>query len=542
MFRFALLVAGVVSCMAAAAVAEGRNAGRVAREVDRLLAEELFTDSVELAPQTDDATFLRRVWLDLVGDIPSPEHVTAFLLDPSDSKRDRVIRDLLASEQYGQNWARYWRDVIMYRRIEDRAVIASNAVVTLLTDELNAGTGWDEVATRFITSSGDVQDNGATAIMMAQDGRTEETTAEISRIFLGIQIQCAQCHDHPYDRWKREQFHELAAFFPRTAVRPVNSTTRRSFEVVSNDSPANNRRGGDNANRRGTPEHYMPDLDDPAAEGTRMEPKFFLTGAEVPLGTRDAERRERIAEWMTDSEWFAKAYVNRMWAELVGEGFYEPVDDIGPDRTPSGGKAMEYLSEEFAASGYNPKWLMRVILSTEAYQRETRPRRLPDAVPFTANVAQPLRGDQLFNSLLTTLELDEATIRSMVSANGRAYGVQSTPRLAFDVAFGFDPSEPRETVTSSIPQALAMMNTPQINAAVSAGRRLRPTSLGKLLRDEEDDELVTSELFLRTLCREPTTEELAQVSAYQQSVGDRTETYEDLLWSLINSTEYAYRK
>jgi hypothetical protein len=540
------IVLSIVACAAIlmSTVHAEPNVGRVARHVDRLLAEELFDDSTTFAPRVDDATFLRRVWLDVVGDIPSPEHTTAFLLDPADDKRDRVIRDLLAHEQFGQNWARYWRDVILSRRIEDRAVLVSNALVTMLTEDLNAGTGWDEVAIRFITCIGDVREDGATAIMMAQDGITEDSTAEISRIFLGIQIQCAQCHDHPYDRWKREQFHELAAFFPRTAVRPLNTATTRSFEVIANDAPERRRRNNNNANRRGTAEHYMPNLDDPAAAGTRMEPKFFLTGAEVPIGTRDADRREAIAEWIAESEWFATAYANRMWAELVGEGFYEPVDDMGPDRTPSGPKAVAFLSKEFAASDYNPKWLMRVILNTEAYQRECRPRRLPGAVPFTANVAQPLRGDQLFNALLTTLELDEATVRSMVSASrgGRAYGAQITPRDVFNVAFGFDPSEPRETITSSIPQALAMMNTPQINRVISAGSRVRPTSFGKLIRDVEDDELLTCELFLRTLCREPTEEELSTVAAYAESVGDRTEVYEDLLWSLMNATEYVYRK
>lgn len=531
-------------CLLAASAFAQPSVDRVARQVDRLIAEELFDGETKLAPQIDDATFLRRVWLDLVGDIPSPEHTTAFLLDPSPDKRDRVIRDLLASDQYGQNWARYWRDVILTRRIEDRAVLVSNALVTLLTEELNKGTGWDEVAMQFITARGDVRDQGATAIVMAQDGITEDTTAEMSRIFLGIQIQCAQCHDHPYDRWKREQFHELAAFFPRTAVRPLNTATKRSFEVIANDQRERRRGNNDNANRRGKAEHYMPDLDDPSAAGTRMQPKFFLTGAEVSLGTPDADRRGAIAEWMTSSEWFATAYVNRMWAELVGEGFYEPVDDMGPDRTPNGKKAVEFLSKEFAASDYDPKWLMRVILNTEAYQRETRPRRLPDATPFTANVAQPLRGDQLFNALLTTLELDEATVRSMVSGGEgqRFYGAQASPRNGFNVAFGFDPSAPRETITASIPQALAMMNQPQINRTLTAGSKRKPTSLGKLIEDVEDDEMLTAELFLRTLCRQPTEAELTEVAAYSQSVDSRPEMFEDLLWSLINSTEYAYRK
>ena len=177
------------------------------------------------------------MWLDIVGDIPTPEHVTAFLLDPAKDKRERVVRELLANPQYGQNWARYWRDVILSRRLEDRAAIVANPLVVALTEKFNENESWDKIAAEFITATGDVRENGATAIHMAQDGRTEETTAEMSRIFLGIQIQCCQCHDHPYDRWKREQFHELAAFFPRIAVRPVQSPTRRSFEVVADDRP-----------------------------------------------------------------------------------------------------------------------------------------------------------------------------------------------------------------------------------------------------------------------------------------------------------------
>lgn len=520
---------------------------RVARHVDRLLAEELFEHSasaVELAPQTDDATYLRRVWLDTVGDIPSPAHVTAFLLDPAIEKRDRVVRDLLAHPQFGQNWARYWRDVILSRRLEDRAMIASNPVVTMLTEDLNAGESWATIAEEFITCMGDVRENGGAAIMMAQDGITEDSTAEISRIFLGIQIQCAQCHDHPYDRWKREQFHELAAFFPRTAVRQVSTATRRSFAVIANDRPDRSLGNKNNLNRRGAAEHYMPDLDDPSARGTKTQPRFFLTGAELAYGTPDSTRRETIADWMTENEWFATAYVNRMWAELVGEGFYEPVDDIGPDRTPSAPKTIAFLSKEFAASGHDPKWLMRVVLSTEAYQRESRPRRLPDHTPFAANVVQPLRGDQLFNALLTTLELEENKIRSMVAAKvGKmGYGGQVTPRLIFNVAFGFDPSSPRETITGSIPQTLALMNTPAINLAMSAGNRRRTTALGKLLRDVGDDEAMTTELYLRTLCREPTEQEFKQVATYADSVGDRRQTYEDVLWALVNSAEYAHRK
>jgi hypothetical protein len=499
-----------------------------------------------LAPRVNDATYLRRVWLDIVGDIPTPEHVTAFLLDPAPDKRQRVVRELLANPQYGQNWARYWRDVILLRRLEDRAAIVSNPLVVTLTERFNANESWDKIAAEFITAKGDVRENGATAIQMAQDGRTEETTAEISRIFLGIQIQCCQCHDHPYDSWKREQFHELAAFFPRIAVRPVQSPTKRSFEVVADDRPDRRRRPDANAEgRRGEPEHYMPDLNDPAAQGTRMQPKFFLTSAELPFGATDAQRRGAVAEWITENSWFATAFVNRMWAELVGEGFYEPIDDIGPERTPSAPKAAAFLSRRFAESGYDVKWLFRVICATDAYQRESRPRRDVDGTPFVANVAQPLRSDQLYNALLTATDADEA--EQTLNRNRRrrpqampAYGPMATVRQQFESAFGYDPSDPRESVTISIPQALAMMNGVRINLAVRAMDQ--ETVLGRLLDEVTDNRSVVEELYLRTLSREPSGEELDVAIEFCRSTKNRSAAFEDLFWALLNSSEFSHRR
>jgi hypothetical protein len=547
--RFLCLGVGLFPWVIAAPSADANQpAAQTARQVDQLLADEVFADKSEgeLAPPVNDATFLRRVWLDITGDIPTPEHVTAFLLDPAPDKREGAVRELLASPQYGQNWARYWRDVILYRKLEDRAGIVANPVVVALTERLNKGESWDKIAAEFITASGDIRENGTTAIHAAQDARTEETAAEMSRIFLGIQIQCCQCHDHPYDHWKREQFHEFAAFFPRLALRPIQTPTRRSFEVIADDRPAPRRRMNPDAEgRRGQPEHYMPDLDDPAAPGTLMKPKFFLTSASVPFGTTDADRRAAAAEWMTENPWFATALVNRMWSELVGEGFYEPIDDIGPDRTPSAPKTVEYLSRSFADNGYDMKWLFRVICATEAYQRESRPRRETDGTPFAATIAQPLRSDQLFNAILTAVEADETT-----QANDRGrrrpgmgmnpYGRNATVRQAFEVAFGFDPSDQRETVTSSIPQALAMMNSVRINLAVRAiGDE---TVLGRLLEEIDDDAVLVEELYLRTLSRSPTKDELKTARLFFRTTKNRTAVSEDLFWALLNSSEFSHRR
>jgi Protein of unknown function (DUF1549)/Protein of unknown function (DUF1553) len=542
-FLATLLLVGLVPVQGALAApaAAKPTATQVAAEVDRSLAAEVFHDKTQLAPRSDDATFLRRVWLDLLGDIPTSDQVTAFLLDPAADKRQRVVRELLADPQFGLNWGRYWYDVIQYRRFDDRSKKLPDSLVVMLTDELNHDKPWNEIATQFVTATGDVNANGATAIILAQQGRTEEIAAETSRIFLGIQIQCAQCHDHPFDRWKREQFHEWAAFFPRVGLRPVSTPTSRSLIVSQNDRPDPDKKPPLKQELiRGTPEHYMPDLDDPSARGTRMQPKFFLTGAELPVGTPDAERRAQVAQWMTDSPWFAKAYVNRIWEELVGEGFYEPVDDLGPDRTPSAPQTIELLSRRFVESGYDVKWLFRTICTTEAYQRQCRPRRTSSDTPFTANVAQPLRSDQLYNAVLTALVIDEVDPAQKQSANRRSLHSAASARNVFEAAFGYDPSDPRDSISGSIPQALTMMNLQQLNRAIA-----RPDGNGllvKLLSGTPDDESVVEELYLRTLSREPAKDEIDKALAYRKHAANRQMAFEDLLWALLNSAEFSHRR
>lgn len=513
------------------------SAAAVARRVDELLAQEVFVESDELAPPASDEVFLRRVWLDLVGDIPAPEETIAFVLDSSPNKRQRVIAELLDKPAYGQNWARYWRDVVFSRALdEQKSRFATPAMEVDLARKLNDNVPWNEIAQEFITVRGDVLENGSTAIVMAQEGRTEETTAEVARIFLGVQIQCAQCHDHPYDRWKREQFHELAAFFPRVGVRPAREVTKRSFTVYANDRPGR-RRPKDNSIRPEA-EHFMPDLDDPTARGTEMQPRFFLTGDSVPLGTTDAQRRQKLAEWLTSNEWFATALLNRLWAELVGEGFYEHVDDIGPDRDPTAPKAVKLLSRKFAESGYDVKWLLTAICRTEAYGRESRPRGGLGDTPFTANVPHRLRSDQLLNAIYTALKVEEEP----PPANRQAVfhpSRNTRTRQQFAEVFGYDPSIAREEVAASIPQVLALMNSPRVNGMIDAGGS---SQLKQLLSEIGDDEQLVEELYLRWLCREPSSGEIVQALAHRQLVGSREAAFVDLQWALLNSVEFQYRE
>lgn len=532
----AILLVG--SLVVAAQCADPSQPTSTAGAVDELLATEISGLAAERAQRTSDEIFLRRLTLDMVGRNPTIEEITAFAIDPAPAKRTTAAERLLAQKQYGENWAHYWRDVIMYRRSEDRALIAAPALTTYLADELNKNTPWDKLASAFITAEGDVTENGATALIMAQQGRPEETVAEVARIFLGIQIQCAQCHDHPTDRWKREQFHELAAFFPRVSVRPNRDQTKRSFDVVADDNFPRFARPMANNRFRGSAEHYMPDLENPSARGTLIQPKFFVTGEKLRLGTKDDDRRESLAKWLTAPEnpWFAKALVNRLWSELVGEGFYEPVDDMGPDRECHAPKTLHLLSEQFIASGYDIKWLLLTIVSTDAYQRTSQARRNPDEQPFVANVPQRLRGDQLFSNLMAALDLPE---RGPAAGMRGPYGFNRGPRSGFNLIFGYDPSLRRDEVAGSIPQALAMMNSPNINLAINARGR---TSLSRMLSEIKDDRALIAELYLKTLAREPTKSEVQTCLQYIKQVNSRAEAFEDIQWSLVNSTEFLHRR
>ena len=517
------------------------DAVSAAAHVDHLLKKEVSgaAKSAIRGGRVDDATFLRRLTLDFVGHNPMAEEAVLFALDSDSGKRVKEVDRLLADKRFGENWGRYWRDVIFYRRTEDRALLGAESCTNYLADEFNKNTPWDKIATAIITATGDVTENGATGLILAQAGQPEETAAEVSRIFLGIQIQCAQCHDHPTDRWKREQFHQLTAFFPRIAVQRDFMAQPPVFRVAANDRQMFRMPPNGMDRRIGTPEHYMPDKDNPSARGTLVQPVFFATGQSLKIGANDADRRGTLAEWIAtkDNTWFAKAFVNRIWAELVGEGFFEPIDDLGPDRQCSAPETMNYLATSFYDSGYDVKWLYRTIAATEAYQQASRTRRNPDEVPFQHNVNQRLRADALYTNIQNVLGISDGQL-GFGRPQGGPRGQFRTPRFQFAQTFGYDPSTHRDEVVGSIPQALLMMNWPTIAQGINARRG----NLAKMLAEIKSDEDLSVELYLRTLSREPTAKEIQICQSYVQEVGDRGEAFEDIQWSLLNSAEFLHRR
>jgi len=522
-------------------------------EIDAILNKELQDAGRELSPVVKDEDFLRRVTIDLTGKPPTPDKLDEFVESTDPDKRLKVIDELLDSDDTARNWARYWRDVISYHAINQqfaRAGGVSKNFEDWMTDQFKQNVHWDKIATELITAKGDVQEDGRTFLIFAQNENNTPNlpvnlASEATRVFMGIQIACAQCHDHPYDEWKREQFHEVAAFFARTIVTRMDPNDPRSFVVKATDDfrpggappKAVAKIGG-----RFPREHQMPDKEDSEKKHT-MHPQFLL-GQTPAQSLPDVERRAMFAQYVTDKSdpWFARAYVNRIWSELMGEGFYEPVDDLGPGRTVRFPTAINRLASAWRASDYDVKWLFRLVMNTEAYQREIRPRDpSAESTPFASVCPTRLSGDQIFDSLMSAFGIEEAALGRFVMAaspQARRFG-PGGPRLSVTAVFGVDPSTPIDDVQGTVPQALFMMNNQLITGQV---RAQGDTLLGRLLSVYDNDEELVRLLYKRVLARVPTDQEMKTCHEHIKDVNNRHEAFEDLLWSLVNSTEFITKR
>jgi hypothetical protein len=502
------------------------NAG----EIDRLVEREWKNAGVRPSPLTTDEQFLRRVWLDLTGKLPMPADIREFLADRDPHKRAKVIDRLLETDDYASHWAGYWHDVIASRITDFRGRLLARSFGIWLTDQFKKNKSWAEITRTTLTAEGkasftDPNQNGQAFFLASRLGAdaVTEQAAETSRVFLGIQIQCAQCHDHPSDVWKREQFHEFAAYFARVQSRPFRDGNRLAgLQLVS----------------RFFGEHRMPAKKDPK-QTAAMTPRF-LDGTGPGAGKGDLDRRRSLADAIVSKSnpWFAAAYVNRIWGELMGQAFYQPVDDLGPLKEATMPDVLVRVAGAFRGSNYDIKRLFRELMNSKTYQRQMRPGDgSEEHLLFAA--AYPRRLDA--NSLWQALELTLGKMGGVPFGRmgpGPFAALQSFENV-FKDEFGFDPSSRPVDVEGSVSQVLLMMNNPTINQKIQAGGK---NLLARILKSYPDNDEALRMVYLRTLARRPTDRERDRCRQHIRTAGSRAEAFEDILWALLNSTEFQTKR
>lgn len=493
-------------------------------QLDALLDEALPD---QLKDTINDEQFLRRVSLDLIGRQPTLAEASAWSAQTGSDKRSQLIEKLLASPEFGRNWANYWSDAISYRTPPpELTFLKYEPFKDWLSDKLNKSVGWDEITHEILTASGKISENPPATFVGYHQADATRLAAETARIFLGQQIRCAECHDHPFDHWKREEFHRLTAFYARS-----------SAKLPWRDGPATV------VSDKGKGEHVMPNAEDPKKKGQVMTPGF-LTEQGLAEGASDVDRRQALARLITNPEnpWFAQSFTNRMWSRLMGRGFYEPVDDMADHQAPVLPKIHQAVSDSFAAQQFDTKQFFRLVTNTKAYQRTLRPGETADERPFLAAAPARLRGDEVFDSLVGALAIPNITPPETPHSDAIRFPPppKSTRDLVVEV-FGFDPSLAVKDIPRTMAQAMLLMNNPQVQAQVKAAPE-SGTELAKLLAEEKNDQVAVGRMFERTLARKPTESETKIALEHIEKIGNRSEAFEDLLWGLLNSAEFTTRR
>ncbi len=459
------------------------------KQLESYVARETRTPFADIC---DDEAFLRRASIDLTGQIPDRKEIREFVADRNPRKRAELIDRLLSTEEYARKWARYWRSVVFYESAANRNSVNPQAFEDWLFEEFRAGRSWDLIVAQMLSAApqrdrnrkpqdnGWQQNHGPNNFILSCERKPEVIASQTARLFMGISIGCAECHDHPFDQWKREQFHEMAAFF----------------------APGR---------------YYMTELDDPASK-TEMQARFLL-GEKPPEYLKGDHRRVALAGYLMynpDNYWFARAFVNRIWNELLGDGFYS-VDSLGPDKEVQHQLVVNRLAATFRYNEFDIRWLFRTIMNTRAYQRE---------------IATIHSEKDLFTSVRP------ARLRSYEVADNIERLVGETPNLrrAIDQAFDQNPSVPQRDLEGSIQQALLMMNNTTLHSRLNNG------PLVKELKQIKHDDALIREAFLGTLARAPTAVETGRYQRHLERSTNRQEAIEDIVWVLVNSAEFVTKR
>lgn len=483
--------------------------------IDGLVWNKLERLGIEPSAPASDAMFLRRVFLDTIGTLPTAHEAREFLTSKEANKRAAVIDRLLQREEYADYWTLRWSDIL---RVDRDSITPEGAVAITrwLRRQFLQNRPYDEMVREIVTAQGDTAAEGPASFYRVLV-KPEELSRSVSQVFLGIRIECAQCHHHPSDKWGQDDYFALAGFFAGVTRKPLPNGTQAIFS-----------RGG-------------TDLKHPRTE--EVLPARAL-GAPPADFSRHSDRRIALAEWMTapDNPFFARAIANRLWAHYFGRGLVEPVDDLRATNPATNEPLLAALAQHLRDVKFDLKAFTRTVLNSRVYQlsSETNATNTGDDQNFSHAAQKALPAEVLLDAICQATGVPEKF--EGWPEGYRAIQVWDNRMSSYFFRIFGRPvrasvCECERSNEPSIAQALHLMNSPEIVGKIHDRRgRAHSLALSKQPAPEAFDEL-----FLATLGRFPTAEERKLVlETFAELKEDREATFEDVLWALLNTKEFIY--
>jgi hypothetical protein len=486
----------------------------VNNHIDDLVWAKLKTMGIVPSEQADDATFLRRAYLDAIGTLPTPAEVRAFLADKWDDKRRRWIDDILDRDEYADYWALKWADILLV----DRKKLGERGAFEFhrwLREQFARNRPYDVWVRELLTASGASAKNGPVNFFRAA-ATPEEAAKAVSQAFLGIRLQCAQCHHHPFEKWSQEDFHGLAGFF--------NGMTRRPTQ------------GEELVYHAGYRETRLPATDKPIATHPPDGP--------VPEGLQEGDPRRRLAAWMTKPEnpWFARLAANRLWKHYMGRGLVEPEDDVRSTNPATNEPLLDYLADQLVKSRYDLKALSRLILNARVYQLSAIPNETnrDDDQNFSHHYVRRLPAEVLLDAISAVTESPEMFPGMAKGTRAIELWDNRLPSYFLDIFGRSERTSPCECGRSSEPtmaQALHLMNAPEVERKIAS----RSGRVARLLKAKTTENRMVEELCLAALGRPPGEKE-RRVAKMLFGEAPAEQAAQDFLWALLNSYDFLFAR
>jgi hypothetical protein len=508
-----------------------------ANDIDRHVFAKLKTLRMNPSELASDATFLRRATLDVLGVPPTAGEVRAFLADSAPDKRAKLIEQLLERPEYADFWALKWSDLL---KNEERALDRKGvqAFHHWIRQSIADNKPLDKFARELIAARGSTYTNPEANFYRAN--RDAVTRAEATaQVFLGIRLQCAKCHNHPFDKWSQDDYYDWAGFFARVDYRILTNNRRDkndSHEFDGEQIVIMNRQG---------------EMIDPR-NGRATTPRFL--GTATPSCKPGDDRLEVLADWITDpvrNPQFARMQVNRVWYHLLGRGIVDPIDDFRATNPSVNGALLAALTKDFIEHKYDLKYLVRTILSSRTYQLASEPNatNVADDSNFARAVVRPLSAEQLLDSIsqATGVTLRFTGYPEGIRA-GQLPGVAIRTRTGgtdgdeFLKLFGKPPRlltcECERASETTLSQAFQLISGPAINGLLTE----KENRISRLLASGKSNGEMIDELYLAALSRMPSDEERTVTVGLVDRAKDRRAVLEDVLWGMLNAKEFLLRQ